>query len=1102
MNLIKSPFINITMKYIFLFVLLIHFPVFSQINCLTKSSAEIIQEAYSIQQEEKYINAIDLYSKINVNDTNYVAAQFEASNCMMALKDYEGARKLLRKLISDDVKTEFRQDIYNSIGLSYAKEGDSLNAVQAYTEGLSLFPMDFRMYYNRALAYETLNKYQEAYEDYKKSIQRNIYFAPAHYRLGVLAAHEEHYAEATMSILTYLYIEPTGKNASSIIIFLESIADGTFNPEPKGIVFSESNPFESVNLLYKNKVALEKKYKTKFTIPGAFPNQLHFVVNNAKIDPEDKDFWNQMYLPFFQKINTDGKLDPFVLLTIVSIDNESLQKKLAANISKIKAFIDYARPIYTELHAQQYFEYEGEIKKVYMSYEDQHLNAFGPLDSDNLPHGNFYYYHPNGSLMLKAKYEHNVPVDKFEFYSATNGKKYKEIEFTDGTENKIERLYYYSGELKEMSTIKNGIVVDTVYEYYRNGSIKQRIAVGNNTRNGESLSYFANGTISEQGNYKEGKGNGKFSYYHRNGQLASEQTYVNDLKEGKITNYYPDGKIASTYEIKANKYNGPYEEFHANGKTSEKGTYKNGFNVTELTTYFTDGTLKNSTKLDDNGKENGSSTLYDIDGKKYTEIQYVSGDIKSVTFFDKNGNSKVISEKKGKKLNYQILYPTGELNVEGKFEDGLRTGLWSYYDRYGNKFKQEKYVAGVLSDTLITYHENGQIHEIVLYKDGERNGMYLNYNIYGDLTEEGYFKNDNYDREQYSYYQDGTLSEELYYMNGEQHGIQLYYATNGKLKMMHEYDEGLIIRHNYYDTLGNVIDLYSEYNGEVELHDPSNAYVNYFATYLNGEANGTQTFYGPNKIVLSKGNYVNNYKTGKWQWYHANGKLSEESNFINGLIQGVSTEYYLSGKPSYVANFEYGDAQGPFKWYHENGKIQLEGNYLDDERHGIVTSYSPDGSVILIRNYRFGVVTSYSYLGPDGKALPFIPITKSADSIVTYHKNKHLAIQSKRPNGLIDGLYLTYYENGQVYEKEYFKYGNNDGLALNYYPDGKIMLECNYLKGVKHGTEKKYFANGKLQSEQKFLNGVAHGELKEYSMEGKLISTTTYYDGEIISIKK
>lgn len=1091
------------MKYLILLVLFIQFPVFSQINCLSKSSAEIIKEAYTIQkEEEKYLEAIDLYNKINVNDTNYVAAQFEASNCLIALENYEDARNVLRKLITDDIKTEYRQDIYNSIGLSYAKEGDSINAVKSYSEGLALFPMDFRMHYNRGLAYETLGKYQEAFEDYKKSIQRNIYFAPAHYRIGLLAAHEEHYAEATMSILTYLYLDPTSKNAGSIIVFLESIADGTFNPELRGVVFSESNPFESVNLLYKNKVALDKKYKTKFTIPGAFPNQLHFVVNNTKIDAEDRDFWNQMYVPFFQRINADGKLDPFVLLTLVSIDNDNLQKKISSNISKIKAFIEYAKPIYNDLHSMQYFEYEGDIKKVYMSYEDNHLNAFGPLDDAELPHGNFYYYHPNGSLMLKAKYEHNVPVDKFEFFSATNGKKVKEVEFIDGTENKIERLYYYSGELNQKSTLKGGIIVDTVYEYYRNGTLKQRIAVANNQRHGESLSYFANNTISEKENYADGKANGSFLYYHRNGQLASEKTFVNDLKEGKITNYYPDGKIASVYEIKANKYNGPYEEFHANGKTSEKGTFKNGVNVTEINTYFTNGTLKSSTKLDDNGKENGTSTLYDVDGKKYCEIQYVSGDIKTVTHFDKTGTSKIIAEKKGKRLNYQLLYPTGELNLEGKFEDGNREGVWSYYDRFGNKFKQETYKAGLMADTFYTYYENGQIHEVVPYINGERNGMFLEYNIFGDLIQEGYFKDDYFDRENFSYYPDGTLSEELYYMNGEQHGIQLYYAANGKLKMLHEYDEGLIIRHNYFDTLGNVIDLYSEYNGLIELHDPTNSYINYVANYLNGESNGMQSFLGPEKLILSKGNYVNNYREGKWSWYYRTGKLSEESNYVNGNLQGASTEYFPNGQVSYSLTYESGEAQGPFKTYHQNGKVLIDGSYLDDQRHGIVTSHTPDGSVILIRDYRFGVVMSYTYLGTDGKMLPFKAMSKEVDSINTFHKNKNIAMKSKRTNGLIEGLYQTFYENGQVYEKEYFKHGENDGLALNYYPDGKLLLECTYLKGEKHGIEKKYYANGKIQSEQHFLNGTAHGELKEYSAEGKLISTTTFYDGEIISIKK
>jgi antitoxin component YwqK of YwqJK toxin-antitoxin module len=1076
---------------------------YSQNRISKESSIEIITKAYELQTEEKYEDAIAEYAKINLNDTNYAAAQYESGSCYIDLKKYSEARSILNDLLNSGVKFKFQHDVYSSIGYSFMKEGDSLSALKTFNEGLAKYPMDFRLYFNRGSANEALGNYQEAYHDYLNSIQRNIYFEPSHYRLAMLAANEEHYSEATLSLLTYLLINPNANSAGAIISLLENIADGTFNPKPKNITFSESNPFESINLLFKNRVALEKKYKTKFTIPGAFPNQLHFIVNNVKYDANDNDFWNQYYLPLFLQINQENKLDQLVMLSLVSIENESIQKKLKANITKIKSFLDWVNPLYTDKLTQQNFTFEGETKKMYMSYEKKRLATFGELDEENRPKGYFHYYHTNGSLMLIAKYENGEPVDKLEYFSEFNGKKYKEIEFTSGGKgNKIERIYYPSGELKESTVYKSDVVVDTVYEYYRNGTVLNRIAAADNKRNGESTTYYANGSIHSKGNYKLGKEEGVFEYYHRNGKIESTVTYVNGMREGKILSYYPDGVLASSYEVKTDKYNGPYEEFYPNGKLKQKGSFKNGSNVGELTFYYSNGVISNTTTLDQNGKENGSSILYDLDGKKYHEIDYVAGDIRASRFYDKAGQMKLVSEKKGKKINYQLYYPSGVLNIEGKFEDGKREGKWTYFDKYGNVSKTENYKLGEVNDTVVFYHETGSIREQLVYKDGVREGMYLEKSIYGNLTEEGYFKNDYFDRERFTYYENGTISSELFFIDGSLSGIQKYYAANGKIKMLKEFEDGELIRHNYFDTLGNEMDVYGQYNGIIELHDPTNSYVNYRGTFLNGESNGEQVFLTPDKVITSKGSFSNNNKIGKWQWYHRDGKISEEATYLNDEITGVNTEYYSNGKPSFVGNFLFGEGQGDFKRYHENGKVQMEGTLLDGERHGIITSYAPDGSVVLIRNYNMGIIMSHSYMGADGKPVAFIPVSKDSDSIVTYHTNKKVAMRSKRVNGLVEGLYLTYYENGQIFEKENYLHGSYHGLALNYFQDGKVSYECNYQYGLKNGVEKKFYANGKLKSEQSFLNGTAHGPLKEYSIEGKLISTTTFYDGEIISIKR
>ncbi len=1091
------------MRHILLLSLLFTTAVYGQKRLIRETSSEIITTAYALQEKSEYEKAIEEYSKVSVNDTNYAIARYEMGTCYLELEQFDNAKNVLRALIDEEIRFDFEQDVYSNLGLAFKRGGDTVKALEIYTEGIRKFPMDFRLYYNRGLTNEAYRNYQQAFEDFIACIQRNVYFAPGHLRLGIMAAHEEHYAEATMALITYFVLDPTSERAGSVMNFIDEIADGTFNAEPKGIKFSETNPFEAINLLYKNHVALDKKYKVKLSVPTSYGKQLHFVLTNSTYNKDDQDFFNQIYLPVYQQVVKENKLDYLILLSLLSSESESAQKKIKAKINPIKEFIDWYRPVYNATISNQYFTYEGKVEKMYMVYEDSRLSHYGPLDADDQPQGNYYYYHDNGALMLKARFEHGIPVGTFEFFNSTNDKIYKKLSFMDEEgSRRVEELFYYSGERMERSTTLDETLIDTLVTYYRDGSLKETIAVKDGKRHGQDIAYFPNGKIRFIGNYALGKANGEFKNYHRNGKIESEYTYVNDIQQGKRINYYADGSIQSTYNVKDDNYDGPYEEFFPNGKLSEKGTYKKGVSVGELNYYYTNGTVENTVTLDESGRENGKGTLYDIDGKKYHETEFVSGEIKEIRFYDKKGNMSVLSERKGKKLNYQMNYPDGKVNITGKYDGNKKEGLWKYYDEYGNLSKTEKYVDGQVSDTLFTYYANGKIHKHIEFADGMKNGVYMEYSVFGDLIEEGFYINDDLDREWYEYYSDGTTENEYYYLDGELHGIQRTFYINGKVEYIQEYDNGLEILHIYKDTNGVVKDRLGEYHGEVSLKDPSNSYVNYTSTFKNGDNNGVMTVYGPNGMILTRGSYENGVRTGPWKWYYTNGKLSEEATYVNGEMDGLNTEYHSNGKLKYTNTFSEGTQQGEFKIYHENGKVKLEGTLLDGDRHGKATSYTPDGSVMLIRMYNQGVIESYSYLGTDGKAVNFIPFTKEADTMVTYHKNGKPALRCKRINGMLEGPYMSYYENGQMFENENFMYDENHGRSINYYMDGKVMADVMYDKGEKVGIEKLYFPNGKIHSEQQFVLGVAHGSYKEYSAEGKLILTIEYYDGEIISVTK
>ncbi len=122
-----------------------------------------------------------------------------------------------------------------------------------------------------------------------------------------------------------------------------------------------------------------------------------------------------------------------------------------------------------------------------------------------------------------------------------------------------------------------------------------------------------------------------------------------------------------------------------------------------------------------------------------------------------------------------------------------------------------------------------------------------------------------------------------------------------------------------------------------------------------------------------------------------------------------------------------------------------------------------------------------------------------------------------------DGLWVSYYPNGQVKHKITYKNGKAIGLAQFYYDNGiiseegiwhvdhwqgsykfynkngRLAYDWNYDDtGKRTGTQKYYHENGRLKYTGDWTNGKATGTLKIYDEEGRLITERVYNDGEFM----
>ncbi len=84
-------------------------------------------------------------------------------------------------------------------------------------------------------------------------------------------------------------------------------------------------------------------------------------------------------------------------------------------------------------------------------------------------------------------------------------------------------------------------------------------------------------------------------------------------------------------------------------------------------------------------------------------------------------------------------------------------------------------------------------------------------------------------------------------------------------------------------------------------------------------------------------------------------------------------------------------------------------------------------------------------------------------------------------DGLQNGLFQMYTDKEILIDHANFKDGERNGLTEQFYSDtGKLRLSANYKNGVLDGVFKAYYQNGNMQAEVAYQNGEMNGKFKEY----------------------
>jgi antitoxin component YwqK of YwqJK toxin-antitoxin module len=220
-----------------------------------------------------------------------------------------------------------------------------------------------------------------------------------------------------------------------------------------------------------------------------------------------------------------------------------------------------------------------------------------------------------------------------------------------------------------------------------------------------------------------------------------------------------------------------------------------------------------------------------------------------------------------------------------------------------------------------------------------------------------------------------------------------------------------------------------------------------------------------------------------FQWILSAGAQEITDNHINksdtlGRKQGLWRVYDESGNLKYSGQYENGVPTGSFTYYYPEGKIKAVLNHLDSGNVVYAKNYFPAGHVMAEGKY----------------------IDQKKDSTWLYYSESDGSLSSEEHynNTVKDGVWKTYYPEGQVAEEIIYRNGLKEGPWVQYFTDGKVKMKTTYINDEIEGQYLIYHLNGMVEVSGAYLNSKKNGTWVFYNEIGLMEKREEYKDGLLL----
>jgi antitoxin component YwqK of YwqJK toxin-antitoxin module/tetratricopeptide (TPR) repeat protein len=737
-------------------------------------SGNLIDQASQLSDSGDYKKAIELYQRVDRNDTNYVRALYGISLSYYADSQFNMAMSYCKKAIALNKDASWEPDLYNQYGNSVDAAGDPQQAIRVYDSAIQKYPAHMLLYQNKGNLLMKLKRYPEAEAVLQKALLINPFAYTIHYKLAVCALAEGKLIPAFFSFIGYLVLTPEGRYHANAINVLSAISKNEDDIQ-KLVSERTEQPSENYQLLeqiVQSKIALDDNYKPVIRLDDKISRQIQVVFEKMQYQESDPDFWIQYYVPFYKSIFSDNQFEPFINYIFSTADLPIIKEYNKKNKKEISAFVD---------KAAVYFSLIRSSRELNLSRRNADSAAWIFSGGQLAGHGKYYqkgdklvgpwefYYGPGNIKARSAFDEQGRKMGPYTYYFVDGKVKGKEF-YRDGKQEGEETYYFSNGLPSSHSWYKDGQPEGESVSYYFMGLPSAVSHYHAGKLDGVKVSFFSSGDSNLVEHYTAGVRSGEVRSWYQNRQADVMANYSNDKLDGAYKKYYPNGKLNTEGVYKAGKQEGPWKYYYPNGQLKSVINFANDKQEGDYKEFSDKGRLAVTYSFR-KGKIDGEARYFDEDSVLYSTLQFDNDQLSKARYFDKKGKMINESTRNGKTINLTTFLPdcskksTLVYNEKSNIE-----GTEIFFYPSGKTYETDEYANGKEQGPSIVYYPDGVKKSETMYSGGQMDGYHRGYYSHGGVEQEGWYKDGSVAGYWLSYNEMGDLTDSAYYLNGDIEG--------------------------------------------------------------------------------------------------------------------------------------------------------------------------------------------------------------------------------------------------------------------------------------------------------------------------------------------